>query len=300
MRRAAPSFRRRLAGAAAASALAVAGGVLLAAPASAAACSGTSGVTVIVDTGSSISTRCTSGDPSSGLQALSMAGFSVTPVQTQPGFVCRIDGSPSSESCVRTPPTTAYWAYWYADRGGSWTYSSSGAGSHNPAPGSVEGWRFGSGQQPRAAPPAPVKTTAPKPTAEPKPSPTPAKTTKPPSTPTSTSTPRSTSGSGGATTSTAAATSGGSAPDPSAPGASVTRSATPSPSASESPTPVAESTAGGEPTASPTPGASAAALAADPTGADPAGNSTSTLLTGVALVALVAGGAGFTAWKRRG
>ena len=61
MRRHVHRLLARLAGAAAASGLALAGLVVAAAPASAAACSGTSGVTVIVDTGSSISTKCASG-----------------------------------------------------------------------------------------------------------------------------------------------------------------------------------------------------------------------------------------------
>ena len=95
----------RLAGAAAASGLALAGLVVAAAPASAAACSGTSGVTVVVDTGSSISTRCASGDPSSALKALTAAGFSVTYPQQFPGsVVCRINGYPASDPCVRMPP----------------------------------------------------------------------------------------------------------------------------------------------------------------------------------------------------
>ncbi len=298
MRRTPPQLLRRLAGTAAVSAVAVAGGVLLAAPASAAACSGTSGVTVIVDTGSSISTRCASGDPSSGLQALSMVGFSVTPVQTQPGFVCRIDGFPSSEACVRTPPTTAYWAYWHADRGGSWTYASSGGGSRNPAPGSVEGWRFGSGQQPRSAPPAPVRTSAPEPTVAPEPSPTAKKTTKAPSTPAPTTKPAATSGTGSTGRSTPAPTPGASAPA-APPGPSAAGSPTPSPSASGSPTPAASTPGDGAPTASPTPEESAVALAGEPTSEDSIGTSATTLLAGGALIALVAGGAGFAAWKRR-
>ena len=113
---------------------------MVAAPASAAACSGTSGVTVVVDTGSSISTKCASGDPSSALKALSSAGFSVTYPQQYPGsVVCRINGYPSSDPCVRMPPGDAYWAFFHAKRGGSWVYSSSGVASYDPAPGTVVG-----------------------------------------------------------------------------------------------------------------------------------------------------------------
>ena len=168
MRRPAPRPLRRLAGAVAATGLALAGLVVAAAPASAAACSGTSGVTVVVDTGSSVSTKCASGDPSSALKALTSAGFSVTYPQQYPGsVVCRINGYPSSDPCVRMPPGDAYWAFFHAKRGGSWVYSSSGVASYDPAPGTVVGFRFGSGQQPRVAPPAPTKTSTPVPTKKP-------------------------------------------------------------------------------------------------------------------------------------
>ena len=165
MRRPALRFVARLAGAAAASGLAIAGLVVVAAPASAAACSGTTGVTVVVDTGSSISTKCASGDPSSARNALTTAGFSLTYPQQYPGsVVCRINGYPASDPCVRMPPGDAYWALFHAKRGGSWVYSSSGVASYDPAPGSVVGFRFGSGQQPRIAPPAATKTSTPTPT----------------------------------------------------------------------------------------------------------------------------------------
>ena len=62
------------------------------------------------------------------------------------------------------PPGDAYWAFFHAKRGGSWVYSSSGVASYDPAPGSVVGFRFGSGQQPGIAPPAATKTSAPTPT----------------------------------------------------------------------------------------------------------------------------------------
>ena len=135
-----PRLLRRLAGAAAASGLALAGLVVAAAPASAAACSGTSGVTVVVDTGSSISTKCASGDPSSAIKALTGAGFSVTSPQQFPGsVVCRINGFPESDPCVRMPPADAYWAFFHAKRGGSWSYSQSGAGELQPGAGHGRG-----------------------------------------------------------------------------------------------------------------------------------------------------------------
>ncbi|RJQ72271.1 hypothetical protein D5S17_26320 [Pseudonocardiaceae bacterium YIM PH 21723] len=136
------------------SALVLAAGltVAVASPASAAACSPAgSGVTVIVDftgTGGSPSTQCASGDPASGLAALTGAGFTYGFPPSFPGFVCKINNQPT---CTN-PNGSAYWSYWHGTPGGSWTYSSSGAGSYNPAPGSVEGWSFGAGTAPTVGP----------------------------------------------------------------------------------------------------------------------------------------------------
>ena len=85
---------------------------------------------------------------------------------------------PRTRAC-RMPPASAYWGFFHAPRGGSWTYSSSGVASYSPPAGSVIGFRFGSGQQPRTAPPAPPRP-APKPTT--KPTTTPKPTTPKPTT----------------------------------------------------------------------------------------------------------------------
>ena len=138
------------------------------------------GVTVVVDfrsLGGGVQTGCAPGDPSSGTAALSAAGFGFTFAARQPGFVCRINGRPSSDPCVNTSPTTAYWAYWHGQPGGSWAYSSTSASAYDPAPGSVEGWSFGAGEQPGIAPPAPApKPTAPAPQP---PAPNPGQPTRP-------------------------------------------------------------------------------------------------------------------------
>jgi hypothetical protein len=290
----------RFAGAAAASGLALAGLVVAAAPASAAACTGTSGVTVVVDRGGSTSTRCASGDPSSALSALKAAGFSVDYPQQFPGsVVCRINGYPSSDPCVRMPPSSAYWAFFHAKRGGSWVYSSTGVASYNPDPGSVVGFRFGSGQQPGIAPPAPTKTsapaptrttTAPKPTPKPKPKPKPKPPVAAPKPPAAKTTTRSTS----------PTTTGTTAPKaPDATGAKGTPTTAPSPSATAST--AATPTTSGTGTPSPSPSETASDIAAAPTSvdADDGGSGPGTLLAGGALVALVAAGAGWAAWKRR-
>ncbi len=153
---------RRLAAPLFAALLALAGTAVATAPAASAdACVGTSGVTVVVQSDAGTVISCAPGDPSSGFDALSRAGFGFDVVQRFPGALCRINGYPADQACVMMPPATAYWAYWQAPAGGSWTYSSAGAGSTNPAPGSVEGWRFGSGQAPSVAPPfiAPATVT---------------------------------------------------------------------------------------------------------------------------------------------
>ena len=129
------------------------------------ACPTASGVTVVVDgsaAGGSVVVGCATGSPGSGFDALRGAGFSVDVVQSQPGFVCRIDGLPEDESCVDTPPASAYWSYWHATRGGDWEESTLGAGSHVPPPGSVEGWSYGGAggaSPPAIAPPPPIPTT---------------------------------------------------------------------------------------------------------------------------------------------
>lgn len=159
-------------------------------PAYAAGCTGGTGVTVVVDYGpyGGVQTGCAA-NPSDGFSALSQAGFSVTPVQRQPGFVCRINGVPADDACVVTPPADAYWSYWQ-ESGGGWRSSSLGAGSTNPGAGDTEGWAFGAGAPPGIAPPAnaapPATTTnrppppPPPPTTAPAPPPAEPSTADPP------------------------------------------------------------------------------------------------------------------------
>jgi hypothetical protein len=146
-----------LAAVVAATALAVADPVPRAAHA--AACAPGTGVSVVVDFtafGLGVQVGCFSGDPATGLAALQGAGFAVTGTQRWGlAFVCRIDGlpTPAVDPCINTPPASAYWSYWHAVPGGTWSYSAFGASSYNPAIGTVEGWRFGSGQAPSITPP---------------------------------------------------------------------------------------------------------------------------------------------------
>jgi hypothetical protein len=125
-------------------ALAVAGvtlvvGAVPAAPASTAKC-----VAVLVDfrqLGGTVQTGCAQGDPATGLQALSDAGFSYAP-RPRDQLICQIDARPACSAST----SSTYWSYWYRAAGSSrWVYASEGAGTHNPKPGSTEGWVWQAG-----------------------------------------------------------------------------------------------------------------------------------------------------------
>jgi hypothetical protein len=256
---------------AAAGILAVAG--LGVAPAPAAAwtagvCPTSSGVTVVVDFtafGAGVVTRCAPGAHDTGLDVLTAAGLAVA--YAGPGFVCRIDGlpGPDREACAATPPATAHWTYWHAQRGGSWTYSPVGASAWQPAQGSVEGWAFvdgpGENQPPGVPPPAPPAAPAtPRPTAPPTPAATPMATAAPART-----------------------------AQPVTPGPSpATPSLVPSPVATATPTPSASavpSTTADPGTAEPTASAGVAARASSRNGPSPAVGTA----VGIGLVLAVAG-----------
>jgi hypothetical protein len=153
-----------------------------AAPAAAAACWDSSGVTVVVDfasLGGGTQSGCAAGDPSSGLAALRATGHTTTRAAQQPGyFLCRIDGKPANDPCQRTSPANAYWSYWHAKPGGSWTYSDLGPADYDPKPGTVEGWAFGAGKPPSSPPPR--AAASPRPAAS---SPPPSRAPMPPASP---------------------------------------------------------------------------------------------------------------------
>ena len=180
----------------AAAILAAAGAVAVAGPARAAGsagyCPDGNGVTVVVDyrqLGGGVVIRCAPGEQATGLAALENAGFTVTgTLRWGKAFVCRINGKPGidTEPCVDTPPASAYWSYWHAPNGGSWTYSSQGVLARKPPLGSFEGWSFSSGRDEDSAPRPGVAPTRPAPPPPPPPPPPtatkphPATNTKPP------------------------------------------------------------------------------------------------------------------------
>jgi hypothetical protein len=163
-------------------------------------CPGDDGVTVVVDLselGGDVIVRCAAHATATGIDALSDAGFSVEGTQRWgTAFVCRVAGRPAAdeqlavegepdyrEQCVQTPPTSAFWAYSYADNGASWTYSTQGASTRRVSDGGFEGWRFvlnGGSTDPAVAPVRPVSEEPdPPPTDEP-PEPERPKKSKPP------------------------------------------------------------------------------------------------------------------------
>ncbi|MCY7397034.1 MAG: hypothetical protein LH468_12960 [Nocardioides sp.] len=183
--------------------------VVNASPVQAAACDGLSGVSVVVDfreLGGGIGQECASTGGQNAADSFTAAGFPLTRVQQQSGFVCRVQGAPASDPCVDVPPATAYWGLWWTDgTSTSWRYSSLGVDSLRvPDGGSVAfAWNAGQGTRPpsvapvarAAAPTTPPPSTrpsarpTPKPTARPTRAPAPASSASPsrsPSTPATT------------------------------------------------------------------------------------------------------------------
>jgi hypothetical protein len=253
-------------------------------------CTTTSGVIVAVDFrawGGPLLRSCGS-TPTTGYDLLNQGGWHTTGTSHDgPTFICRIGyagyaggtgyPTPATESCIVTPPATAYWSYWRAGPGQhSWSYSQVGPAADQPAPGSVELWTFGatdvSGAQgvPTVSPDA-LRNHSPTPPS-----------TAPPTKP---------------------------ATHPASPGpvtASSSRAETPARSGSRvaGAGPVAPKATGAGPGTGSGPAASAAvaggAVDAQPASAPAAaGGSPLALIGGLGLVALLGAAAGLVRWRRR-
>lgn len=180
-------MRRILARVAAAAVLAVAAYAgIPTAPASAAGCSTDHGVTVVVDfhqLGGGVQTACVSdGGGQTASQLFPAAGFPLTYVQRQPGFVCRVSGKPADDPCANTPPADAYWGlYWSDGKSGRWAYATSGAGGQHVPDGGYVGFSWqGSGDSvPPGSTPAAHPSTTPSPTHAPTHAPTHSSSTPP-------------------------------------------------------------------------------------------------------------------------
>jgi len=276
-------------------------------------------VTVVIDAstlGGGIHTYCATGlaAGATGMDALRAAGVSVTFAANTPGFVCRLNGVPSSgqtislpgggyhETCVNTPPADAYWTYWSAAAGGSWSYNPLGAGSTRVRLGGYEGWSFSVGAKnppgvtPAAhpassptAPAPPVKKPAAKAPATGSPQPTAASGAKPGAArPSAAAKPV-------AAPATAAPTTGHATAPAATPTPTASSSpAAPTPVASTSPVPVADALS----PADSAPSADSASPAATAAPAAETGMPVGTIV-GIAVVAVLAAAGGMVAWIRR-
>ncbi len=290
---------------AAACLLAAAAGVVPASSASAATCSSADGVSVVVDfheLGGGVRSECVvngGGDYASSL--FKTAGFSLTPVQGQAGFVCRVNGAPSNDPCNNTPPADAYWGLWWSDgTSGEWTYALRGVSSQRVPDGGYVAFSWNGsaarsypGVSPTAHPAAPTPTSKPstKPSTKP--------TKKPSSKPTAKSSSTSTQAPGSVAQPTRV-------PDDES-GQMVPQSPTPTPSSGASPTgstsispPPAPSLTPVAPTPSDTPSetSDAAPAASDP--ADPADGGLPTWVGPVVILVLFAAGGTVAVVRRRG
>lgn len=81
-------------------------------------------------------------------ESIADAGFELTYATGSPGFVCRVQGLPADDPCVRAAPADAYWSVWWAADGGDWVYSTRGAGTlRTPEGGHVAlVWHRGAGE----------------------------------------------------------------------------------------------------------------------------------------------------------
>lgn len=138
-------------------------------------------MTVVVDYGpldGGVEIGC---DPEGGgkpaAQVVTDAGFDLHYVSSQPGFVCRIDGLPGEgdEDCADTPPADAFWGLFWSDADPeTWSYSNEGAGSLDVPEGGSIGWRFQDGgdrEVPSAPPTQRKEPRSPQPPASPSPQP---------------------------------------------------------------------------------------------------------------------------------
>jgi hypothetical protein len=187
--------------------LALAAGLGVPAAAQASTCATAHGVTVVVDfhqLGGGVQTACDGqGGGRTAATQLTDVGHVLTYAQRQPGFVCRVDGAPSSDPCVNTSPADAFWSLWWSDgTSDTWSYSSAGVGSLQVPDGGYVAlsWQSGTGRAepgvtPKAHPAAsPSASASPHPTASatPRPSPEPPSTNpgSTPPAPTASATPR--------------------------------------------------------------------------------------------------------------
>jgi hypothetical protein len=145
----------------------------------AATCSTSHGVTVVVDfhqLGRGVQASCDAGGAGrTGAQQMADAGYRLTYVQRQPGFVCRVDGTPADDPCVNTPPDNAYWSLWWSDgKSGTWSYAAQGIASLDVPDGGYVAlsWQGGDSKAPPRVTPKAHPAPSPSPTHQPSSRPT--------------------------------------------------------------------------------------------------------------------------------
>ena len=114
------------------------------------ACAPEQGVTVAVQFEKNTVVRCAEGDPTSGEEALTGAGFELQ--HDKAGMVCSIAFQGNAYPEEGQDGWTCgdfegqYWSYWTAEADAAeWTSSQVGAGEHDPAVGEAIGWRYADG-----------------------------------------------------------------------------------------------------------------------------------------------------------
>lgn len=156
--------------------------LVMAPPAAAAPCSGTSGVTAVVDfnqLGGGVTAGCApDGHGDVALRVFDEAGYTQQAHPEMGHFVCRIEGRPAAgEPCAEED---AFWSLWWSDgESGEWVFSQQGASSLRLRDGWYVAWSWHEGTG-KATPPDVVPTSHEEPeTTEPTSKPT-AKPTKKP------------------------------------------------------------------------------------------------------------------------
>lgn len=264
-------------------------GLAPAAPSYAAGCGSSTGVSVVVQYGSSTSVGCATGSYATALDAVHAAGFTTQRAAREFSgyFICKVNGQPASDPCQRAP-TGSYWSVWSGKPGQGWSYAQTGIATLAAPQGTSIGLRYGNGAAPVTAPIAP----APKPTPKPTPKPSPTTTSKPSSS--STSKPSSTTSgkaTSSATSKSATATSASKGSSTSSSRASSSSSVKP-PAGSSSNAAAASSTSSG--------GKSTNVAAAPAQDAGSGGGGTNLgLIVGGGSVALLGAGAAVVAMRRR-
>lgn len=124
-------------------------------------CTSSGGVWVVVqDPAAHLDQQGCATSPSSGLDALQQIGVQVT--RDSKGMVAQLAGEPDP---VPASFDGNYWQYWQTTPASEttlkpWAYATAGADVSQPAPGSVEGWYYGSSQESQL----PTTLTSPAPT----------------------------------------------------------------------------------------------------------------------------------------